>query len=66
MNELLTEIQKTIAMLGGEIPANPATSRNEKLANSAERDLAEYFKALETAMPWEAIEQVYYKNVREE
>jgi hypothetical protein len=61
--ELLTEIDLTIAELEKSIPASPA--RNANIESALRRELANYFKSLEDGIDWNALEQLYYKLVRE-
>ncbi len=65
MSNLLREIDKTIAVLESEIPANPASEKNERLEKRLQRSLAEYFNGLEKAMDWDAVERIYYRYVKE-
>jgi len=64
-----TELYETLmlieAMLRAEIPANPESPKNQRLARSLERELAKYFRALEQAFPWERLDAIYYQYVKE-
>ena len=60
---MLKELDSLIEALQNTLPANPVAERNEKLAGRLERELAEYFRALDDALPWDAIEQLYYRHV---
>ena len=62
--ELLTELNQTINLLEQQIPASPA--RNESLEKQLQRELKDYFKGLEQAIDWNALEQLYYRNVKAE
>ncbi len=64
--QVITELNQIIQLLEAEIPANPGSPQNVKLAKSLEKDLADYFKALEQAFPFDALEQIYYKHVARE
>ncbi len=59
-----TELEETIDLLEARIPANPNTAKNERKAKTMERLMRRYFKALEQAFPYDAIEQLYYKYVK--
>lgn len=61
---LLEELDRTIQMLEQQVPASPERNANIELA--LKRDMARYFKALDQALDWTALEQVYYKNVKQE
>ena len=62
---VMTELDEIIAILEAEIPANPRTPKNQRLAKRLELELARYFKALEDAFPFDQIELLYYKHVKE-
>ena len=62
---LIEELNETIKLLESEIPANPASERNEKLEKRMQGSIAEYFKNVDQAIDWNALEQIYYKGVRE-
>jgi len=64
--ELIDELDKTIKLLESEIPANPASEKNEKLEKRMERSLSQYFKGLNQAIDLNALEQIYYRNVEQE
>jgi len=64
--ELENELTETIALLEATIPANPASPRNERLANAFERELSKYFEQMGNIIPIEQIEILYYKNVRQD
>jgi hypothetical protein len=60
---LLDELDKTINLLEQQIPASPA--RNANIENALRRELANYFKSLDQALDWNALEQIYYRNVKQ-
>ena len=64
--DLLTEIDATIKALGDAIPANPGSHKNEKIQKRMERSLAQYFRGLNDAIDITALEQIYYRNVKQE
>ena len=63
---LLAEIDETIKLLENQIPANPASNKNEKIEKGMQRSLARYFRDVDNAIDWNALEQIYYKNVKQE
>jgi len=63
---LLTELDATIKALDDKIPANPSSDKNEKLEKRMERSLAQYFRGLNDAIDITALEQIYYRNVKQE
>ena len=66
VNELLTEIEKTIRLLEADIPANPASPKAERLEASLAKDMRAYFRDLSDALPWSDLEMLYYKLVKPE
>ena len=63
---LLTELDATVKALGNAIPANPSSEKNERLEKRMERSLARYFRDLNQAIDITALEQIYYRNVKQE
>lgn len=63
---LLNELDKTIKALDDTIPANPGSDKNERLEKRMERSLAQYFRGLNQAIDITALEQIYYRNVKQE
>jgi len=66
MMDLLPEIDQTIALLEADIPANPGSEKNERLEKRMERALARYFRGLDDAIDINALERIYYRNVKQE
>jgi len=62
----MKELDELIAVLEAEIPANPGSPKNIRLANSLERELVKYFNKLEKTMPMGGLEQIYNKYVEKE
>jgi len=65
---VLSELDGVLQLLEAKlpVPANPSSPRNEKLTRALERDVVDYFKALETALDTSAIEALYYKHVKQD
>lgn len=61
---LLKELNETIRFLEADIPASPA--RNENIEQGLRREVARYFGSLDDALDWNALEQIYYRNVKQE
>jgi len=59
-------LNETIKILENQIPANPAAERNEHLEKQMQKTLSEYFHQLDDALDWNALETIYYRNVRQE
>jgi len=64
--DLLTELGEAIELLEAQIPANPSSEKNEKIEKRMERSLAQYFRDLNQAIDITALEQIYYRNVKQE
>ena len=63
---LVNELDETIELLEADIPANPASKKNERVENGMQRSLAGYFRSIDKAIDWTALEQIYYRNVKQE
>ena len=63
---LIAELDETIELLEADIPANPASKKNERTQNGMKRSLAEYFRNIDQAIDWNALEVIYYRNVKQE
>jgi len=63
---LVNELDETIELLEANIPANPRSKKNERTQNGMQRSLAEYFRNIDDAIDWNALEQIYYRNVQQE
>ena len=64
-SEALRELDSVLQLLEARLPANVGAPANQKLVKSLERDMVEYFKALDMALDWTAIENLYYKYTAE-
>lgn len=62
---LIGELDETIELLEAQIPANPGSDKNERLEKRMEKTLAQYFKGLDQAIDMDALEQIYYRNVKQ-
>ena len=63
---LIAELDETIELLEAQIPANPGSEKNERLEKRMERTLAKYFRGLDQAIDISTLEQIYYRNVKQE
>jgi len=63
---LIAELDETIELLEADIPANPASKKNERIQNGMQKSLAQYFRDIDQAIDWNALEQIYYRNVKQE
>ena len=66
MTQLTQEIDNLISLLEARLPANPRAPENVRKAERLERKVRAYFKALDQAFPYDAIEALYYRHVKEE
>ena len=60
--DVVQELNGLIAMLEAQIPSNPKGKRGEKAEKQLEKIMADYFRALEKALPMDELERIYYKN----
>jgi len=65
MSQLIQELSNLISLLEARLPANPRAPENVAKADRLERKVRAYFKALEQAFPYDAIEALYYRHVTE-
>ena len=63
---LIGELDETIQLLENQIPANPASEKNEKLEKRMQKSLAQYFNQVDQAIDWNTLEAIYYRNVKQE
>jgi len=63
---LISELDETIKAVEEKIPANPGSEKNERIEKRMERSLAQYFRGLNDAIDIMALEQIYYRNVKQE
>jgi SPP1 gp7 family putative phage head morphogenesis protein len=62
----IVELCEVIALLESNIPANPASEPNDKLARRFEKVMAAYFEGLDNAFPYHKLETIYYRNIVQE
>ena len=62
---MIEQLNQIISILEAQIPANPASPANVRLAKRLEKQLSKYFKALADAFPYYKLETIYAKNVKE-
>ena len=65
MSQLIQELSKLINLLESRLPANPRAPENVRKAERLERKVKAYFKALEQAFPYDALEILYLRHVKE-
>jgi hypothetical protein len=63
---LVAELDETIELLEAQIPANPTSEKNESIQKRMQRSLAQYFRDIDRAIDWNALEILYYRNVKQE
>ncbi len=64
--EVIANLDDLINLLEANIPANPASSKNESIEKGLQKSLSEYFRDLDNALDWNRLEQLYYKNVKQD
>ena len=62
----LRELDSILRILESQLPANPESPSNQRLARSLEKSMREYFRQLEMALDPNIIEGLYYKLVKQE
>lgn len=63
--EAIAQLDQIISLLEAEIPANPNSPANQRLAKRLQRDVAKYFRSLEDAFPFGRLAGIYNKYVKE-
>ncbi len=66
MEQVITEIDGILRLLESSVPASLANPENAKLEKALKNDVAKYFKAIEQAFPYDALANLYFKNVKQE
>jgi len=66
MTQLTQELTNLINLLESRLPANPRAPENVRKAERLERKVKGYFKALEQAFPYDAVEMLYLRHVKED
>ena len=62
----MQELDELIELLEAEIPANPNSLKNKRMANRLKNDMVKYFNKLEQAFPYSKIASIYNRYVKEE
>lgn len=65
-NPLIAELGSLLTLLETQIPANPNSPKNQKLASRLQKNLAEYFNRLEKAFPYSKLGKIYNRYVIKE
>lgn len=65
MEDSISQLDDMIAVLEVSIPANPAAPKYDKMAIGYEAVLADYFKKIKNAFPYDALDSIYNKYVKE-
>ena len=64
--QLTQELSSLISLLEARLPANQRAPENVRKAERLERKVRAYFKALGQAFPYDALEILYLRYVKEE
>ncbi len=62
----LVEVSRVLALREAELPGNPRSPVNERLADGLKRDLRRYFRRMEQAVSEDALEMLYLRHVEQE
>ena len=62
--ELHQTLAQTIQLLEASLPANPNAVANRRAAARVEKRMREYFKALEDALPYDALDEIFLRNAK--
>lgn len=62
---VVAELEEVLSLLEARIPANPRSPSNQALARRLQSELAKYFRSLEDAFPFDQIDILYYRYVKE-
>jgi len=60
---VLSELNSILSLLEARIPGSAADPGNQRLVNSLQADISEYFRQVEMALPLADIETLYYNRV---
>ena len=63
--QALSELDSILNILEAKISGNVAAPENLKLVRSLELDMARYFRALDMAIDWNALENLYYRAIKQ-
>ena len=61
---ILRQIDEILELVEAQIPANPASKKNQELAKQTEEFLAAYFNAMDKAFPYYQLEAIYNEFVK--
>lgn len=65
MENIIETIDSIIEKLSKELPCNINSKQNIKLADRMEKDLIDYFDAMSKAFPYQDLERIYSKYIKE-
>jgi len=63
---VVQELNQIISLLEAQIPANPQSPKNQRLAKGLERELVKYFNSIERAFPYGKLSAIYNKYAEKE
>lgn len=66
MTTVIAEIDQIINLLESQIPCNINNPANQRLEKRLQKELARYFKTLADAFPYDQVDQLYYRHVKEQ
>jgi len=65
LNPVIAEIDSIIQLLEAQLPASMSNKDNKKLEAALKMSMANYFKTLMDAFPFQKLEELYQQNVKE-
>jgi len=63
--QVIVELDEILNLLESELPANINSVQNQRLEDKLRKSLTRYFKALENAFPYDRVDEIYYRHVKE-
>ena len=63
---VVQELNQIISLLETQIPANPQSPKNQRLAKGLERELVKYFNSIERAFPYSKLAGIYNQYAEKE
>lgn len=67
LQEAIAELDSLLCLVESQaVPGSPNSPKNEKLEKALQHDVADYFKSLEAAFPYDSLANLYLKRVKQE
>ncbi len=65
MTTAIAELDKLLNLIEAQIPANPNSPKNIRNQARLQREMARYFRSLNTAFPYSKLAKIYNRHVKE-